>query len=279
MSVNGRSARDVRLLSVGPDGVRSRRDQVAVEEPLEIRLAGPGQDALSVSVTMRTPGDDFELAIGFLHAEGLLVGGLRRVRYCVDDKLEQQFNIVTVDVAEPIESESLTRRFASTAACGICGKATLDDVAMHCEPMPTTEADDAIDADVLQKATDGLTGAQPVFDATGGLHAAGLFDADGNLIVVREDVGRHNAVDKVVGHTLLRPPAASPVILAVSGRLGYEIVQKAVAARVPIVTAVSAPSSLAVDTAERFGVTLVGFARGDSCNVYAHPERLRFSNR
>jgi FdhD protein len=276
MSSAGRSARDVRVLSVGPDGVRRRRDKVAVEEPLEIRMAGPGQEPMSVSVTMRTPGDDFELATGFLHAEGLLDSGLRRVRYCVDDKLQQQFNIVTVDVAEPIDPEALTRRFASTAACGICGKATLDDVAMHCEPMPTTSA---IDADVLRKAVDGLTGAQPVFDATGGLHAAGLFDADGNVIVVREDVGRHNAVDKVVGHSLLRPPGATPVILAVSGRLGYEIVQKAVAARVPIVTAVSAPSSLAVDTAERFGVTLVGFARGDTCNVYSHAERLRFSDR
>jgi FdhD protein len=276
MSSTGRSARDVRLLSVGPDGVRSRRDKVAVEEPLEIRLAGPGQEPMSVSVTMRTPGDDFELATGFLHAEGLLDGGVRQVRYCVDDKLEQQFNIVTVDVAEPIDPESLTRRFASTSACGICGKATLDDVAMHCEPMSMTEA---IDTDVLQKASDGLTGAQPVFDATGGLHAAGLFDVDGNVIVVREDIGRHNAVDKVVGHSLLRPPSSPPVILAVSGRLGYEIVQKAVAARVPIVTAVSAPSSLAVDTAERFGVTLVGFARGDTCNVYSHPERLRFSDR
>jgi FdhD protein len=271
MSGTGRAVRAVQVRTMNADGLRTRPDRVAVEEPLEIRVAGPGQQPMSVAVTMRTPGDDFELAVGFLHAEGLLAGGLRRVRYCVDDKLEQQFNIVTIDVAEPVDPAALTRRFAATAACGICGKATLDDVATHCDPVP---AGDVVDVAVLREISAGLASAQPVFDQTGGLHAAGLFDERGRRIVVREDIGRHNAVDKVVGHTLLRRPSAPAVVLAVSGRLGYEIVQKAVVARVPVVTAVSAPSSLAVETAERFGLTLVGFLRGDTFNVYAHPDRL-----
>jgi FdhD protein len=262
---------DVFVTVVGPDGAHRRPDVLAGEEPLEIRVAGPGQASSSVAVTMRTPGHDFELAVGFLAAEGLLgATPVRQVRYCMDGG-EQQYNVVTVDVPHPVDPGALTRRFAATAACGLCGKATIDDVAMRCDPVAPGPT---IEVAVLPVVGAHLATAQPVFARTGGLHAAGLYTAAGEPLVVREDIGRHNAVDKVVGATLLRPPAEKAAVLAVSGRLGYEIVQKAVAAGIGLVVAVSAPSSLAVETAERFGVTLVGFLRGATANVYSHPERL-----
>jgi FdhD protein len=258
------------------EGVRSERtDTLAAEEPLEIRVHGPGQEQRSVAVTMRTPGGDFELAVGFLFTEGLITpADVSRVAYC--DTLpgeDQRYNIVSVTLARPFDFDRLKRNFYATSSCGVCGKAALDDIEVRCAPVSTGTT---VDAATLLNLPDALRRAQKVFDRTGGLHAAGLFAPDGGAVSVREDVGRHNAVDKVVGEQVLagRVPLADHV-LQVSGRLSFEIVQKAAVAGIPVVSAVSAPSSLAVEAGERFGMTLVGFVRDDRLNVYTHPERIR----
>jgi FdhD protein len=269
-----RNTSNVHVVAVN-DGVRSRRtDTLAAEEPLEIRVQGPGQDQLSVAVTMRTPGGDFELAVGFLLTEGLIVpGDVRRVAYC--DTLpgeDQHYNVVSVTLERPFDPDRLRRNFYATSSCGVCGKAALEDVEVRCAPV----ADGPIVApDVLLGLPESLRRAQKVFARTGGLHAAGLFTSDGTLVTVREDVGRHNAVDKVIGELALagRMPLSEHV-LQVSGRLSFEIVQKAAVAGIPIVSAVSAPSSLAVEAGERFGMTLVGFVRDGRLNVYTRPERI-----
>jgi FdhD protein len=257
------------------DGVRSERtDTLAAEEPLEIRVQGPGQDQRSVAVTMRTPGGDFELAVGFLFTEGLITSGdISRVAYC--DNLpgeDQQYNIVSVTLNRPFDFDQLKRNFYATSSCGVCGKAALDDIEVRCAPVASATRVTA--ATLLVLPTE-LRKAQKVFERTGGLHAAGLFSSDGVLVSIREDVGRHNAVDKVVGEQVLagRVPLADH-ILQVSGRLSFEIVQKAAVGGIPIVSAVSAPSSLSVEAGERFGMTLVGFVRDDRLNVYTHPERV-----
>jgi FdhD protein len=257
------------------DGIRSERtDTLATEEPLEIRVEGPGQGQRSVAVTMRTPGGDFELAVGFLFTEGLIAPtDVNRVAYC--DNLpgeDQRYNVVSVTLDHPFDVDRLKRNFYATSSCGVCGKAALDDIEVRCAPVATGAR---VQADMLLGLPHKLRAAQKVFDRTGGLHAAGLFTADGDLVSVREDVGRHNAVDKVVGEQVLagHVPLAEHV-LQVSGRLSFEIVQKAAVAGIPIVSAVSAPSSLAVDAGERFGITLVGFVRDDRLNVYTHPERV-----
>jgi FdhD protein len=257
------------------DGIRSERtDTLAAEEPLEIRVQGPGQEQRSVAVTMRTPGGDFELAVGFLFTEGLIVpADVSRVAYC--DTLpgeDQHYNVVSVTLQRPFDFEALKRNFYATSSCGVCGKAALDDIEVRCAPVgegPT------VSTEVLLGLPDALRKAQKVFARTGGLHAAGLFDMEGRLVSAREDVGRHNAVDKVIGEQVLagRPPLADNV-LQVSGRLSFEIVQKAAVAGIPIVSAVSAPSSLAVEAGERFGMTLVGFVRDGRLNVYTRPERI-----
>ena len=257
------------------DGVRSERtDTLAAEEPLEIRVQGPGQEQRSVAVTMRTPGGDFELAVGFLFTEGLIVpSDVGRVAYCDTQPGEdQQYNVVSVTLHRPFDFDLLKRNFYATASCGVCGKAALDDIEVRCAPVADGPE---VASDVLLSLPAALRRAQKVFDRTGGLHAAGLFTAEGGAIAVREDVGRHNAVDKVIGEQVLagRVPLAGHV-LQVSGRLSFEIVQKAAVAGIPIVSAVSAPSSLAVDAAERFGMTLVGFVRDDRLNVYAGPQRV-----
>ena len=257
------------------EGVRSERpDTLATEEPMEIRVAGPGQEGKAVSVTMRTPGGDYELAVGFLFTEGLIApGDVQRVAYCDDlGDEEQRYNVVTVTLTRPFDHDVLRRNFYATSSCGICGKAALEDIEVRCAPVsPGPE----VSADVLVTLPDALRDKQKVFDRTGGLHAAGLFTSAGELGALREDVGRHNAVDKVIGEALLR--GALPLadrILQVSGRLSFEIVQKAAVAGIPIVSAVSAPSSLAVEAGERFGMTVVGFVREGRCNVYTHPERV-----
>ena len=257
------------------DGIRSERtDSLATEEPLEIRVQGPGQDALQVAVTMRTPGGDFELAVGFLFTEGLIApGDVQRVAYC--DNLpgeDQRYNVVSVTLGQPFDAERLRRNFYATSSCGVCGKAALDDIDVRCEPVaPGPE----VELGVLISLPDRLREAQAVFERTGGLHAAGLFEPAGTPLAVREDVGRHNAVDKVVGERYLagRVPADATILQA-SGRASFEIVQKAAVAGIPIVSAVSAPSSLAVEAAERFGMTLVGFVRDGRANVYSHAERV-----
>jgi FdhD protein len=264
----------IRMLSVR-DGHRTERvDSLATEEPLEIRAQGPDRAAERVAVTMRTPGGDFELAAGFLFTEGLIGSGdLRRVAYCDDlDDEEQRYNVVTVTLTTPFDATQLSRNFFATSSCGVCGKASLDDVAVRCDVVP---AGFTVAADVVMSLPDRLREAQRVFDRTGGLHAAGLFTREGAAITAREDIGRHNAVDKVIGEQLLagRLPLAATV-LQISGRASFEIVQKAAVAGIPVVSAVSAPSSLAVAVGDRLGVTVVGFVRDGRCNVYSHPDRI-----
>lgn len=269
-----RNVANVRVTSIHGDARTERTDTVAAEEPLEIRVQPAEGDAQQVAVTMRTPGGDFELAVGFLFTEGLIApGDVRRVAYC--DELpgeEQRYNVVSVTIERPFDADRLRRNFYATSSCGVCGKAALDDIEVRCAPVA---GGPEVSADVLRSLPDRLRQAQKIFDRTGGLHAAGLFRPDGTLVTAREDVGRHNAVDKVIGEMVLaeRVPLADHV-LQVSGRLSFEIVQKAAVAGVPLVSAVSAPSSLAIDAAERFGMTLVGFVRDDRMNVYAHPERV-----
>jgi FdhD protein len=252
-----------------------RRDHLATEEPLEIRLVA-GDQRSRVAVTMRTPGHDFELAVGYLAGEGVVrdQDDLRRVDYCtdIDVPAEQQYNVVTVTLraAGLPELTRLDRHGFVSSACGVCGKASLDALAIRSAPVTS---DETISLATLYTLPDRLRAAQAVFGDTGGIHGAALFTADGVPVVVREDVGRHNAVDKVVGHRLLHGGSA-PAVLMVSGRTSYEIVQKAVAAQVPVVAGVSAPTSLAVTAAEQFGVTLAGFLRGERVNVYSHAERI-----
>jgi FdhD protein len=259
------------------DGSRLQRpDKLATEEPLSIRAGGPDQESRDVSVTMRTPGHDFELAVGFLWSEAIITdaGQVREVKFCdVPEGEEQLYNIVTVRTAHQLDIAP--RAFTTNSSCGVCGTRTLDDLAACSVPLPVSGSI-ALRADELLAIPERLRAKQKVFSQTGGLHAAALFGDDGQLLMVREDVGRHNAVDKVVGRLVLdgKVPARGRGLF-VSGRTSYEIVQKAVMAGIAMVAGVSAPSSLAVETAERMGVTLVGFVRGDSMNVYAHPHRLR----
>jgi FdhD protein len=267
-----------RIVAVADGERHTRTDYLATEEPLEIRLDAGGATA-TVAVTMRTPGADFELAAGFLYGEGV-VGGredVGRLSYCTDPKVdaEQQYNIVNVGLNAAVlpDLHSLERHFMTSSACGICGKASLD--ALELRGCPVVPAGPALDPAVLPRLPDVLREAQGLFESTGGLHAAGLFTAHGELVAVREDVGRHNAVDKLVGWAVMegRLPLHDHLLM-VSGRSSYEILQKALAAGIPVVCAVSAPSSLAVDLARRFGMTLVGFLRGERFNVYAGEERL-----
>ncbi|MEX0985043.1 MAG: formate dehydrogenase accessory sulfurtransferase FdhD [Actinomycetota bacterium] len=269
-----RNVTPVRITAVH-GGVRSERaDTLATEEPLEIRVQGPDGPAQQVAVTMRTPGGDFELALGFLFTEGLITPvDVVRVAYCDDVEDEaQRYNVVTVTLARRLDPAVLRRNFYATSSCGVCGKAALDDIEVRCTPVAEGIT---VPLEVLLGLPDVLRSGQKVFDRTGGLHAAGLFTPEGRLVTIREDVGRHNAVDKAVGEQLLAGGLPlSDRILQVSGRLSFEIVQKAAVAGIPIVSAVSAPSSLAVEAAERFGMTLVGFVRDGRANVYARPDRI-----
>jgi FdhD protein len=257
-------------------GVAERReDRLAGEEPLAIRACGPGQDPVDVAVTMRTPGHEAELAVGFLRTEGLIDDGesIEAITWGDPATHSRPDDEVTVRLGRPFDASGVAERhFVATASCGICGKASLDEVEVRSRPIP---AGPRVSPATLLALPDRLRAAQAVFEATGGLHAAGLFDPAGALVVLREDVGRHNALDKLVGSQLLA--GALPLhdrIVLVSGRASFELVQKAAVAGVPVLAAVSAPSDLAVDAAERLGVTLVGFLRGDGFNVYAHAERI-----
>jgi FdhD protein len=267
------STTQVEVVTVEAGEHRRRRDRLATEEPMEIRVDEPGAEQRNVAVTMRTPGNDFELAVGFLFTEGLIAGqaDVRNIRYCAVPSEEQHYNVVSVTVARRLEFEA-QRNFYATSSCGICGKASLDMIDVQCAPIP--------DGPVVGAAT--ITGlplelrkAQRLFDQTGGLHAAALFDTSGGLIALREDVGRHNALDKLIGSELLAGhlPLSESVLL-VSGRASFEIIQKAATAGIPIVCAVSAPSSLAVDAARRFGLTLIGFLRDKRFNTYTRADRI-----
>jgi FdhD protein len=259
--------------------VRVRPDALATEEPMEIRLLA-GQTKQTVAVTMRTPGADFELAAGFLYGEGIVDSAedIQKISYCVDSDLdtEQRYNIVNVELrgGREFDLRPLERHFYTTSACGVCGKASLEQLELRgCPVMPSGPE---VSAEIINTLPEKLREAQGLFDATGGLHAAALFDNKGELFALREDVGRHNATDKLVGWALLegRLPLTDHIVM-VSGRSSFEILQKCLTAGVPVVCAISAPSSLAVDVAREFGMTLVGFLRGGRFNVYAGYERIQ----
>ncbi|MFD1937227.1 formate dehydrogenase accessory sulfurtransferase FdhD [Nonomuraea mangrovi] len=244
-----------------------RRDSLAAEEPLEIRVEGR-----PLTITMRTPGDDFDLAAGFLVGEGTIASpdDVTTMRHCAD---LDTYNVLDVRLAAGVRPPE-ARNFYTTSSCGVCGKASLEAVRTVAR-WSAREDPVQLDSSVLEVLPDRLRAAQRVFDRTGGLHAAGLFTAEGEALCVREDVGRHNAVDKLVGWALRegRLPLAGTVLM-VSGRASFELVQKAVMAGIPALAAVSAPSSLAVELAAEEGLTLVGFLRGDSMNVYTGEHRL-----
>lgn len=272
----GRVTARRRVQHVTPADAVARPETLAVEEPLEIRVNGT-----PLTVTMRTPGSDVELAQGFLLTEGLVSRreDIAAVQYCSGagpDGLNT-YNVLDVTLAQgvPLPDVDVTRNFYTTSSCGVCGKASLDAVRLSSKHAP---GDDplVVDADMLSALPVKLRDRQKVFAATGGLHGAALFDADGTALVVREDIGRHNAVDKVIGWALEsgRVPLTGTVLL-VSGRASFELTQKAVMAGIPLLAAVSAPSSLAVDLAAQSGLTLVAFLRGDSMNVYTRPDRVR----
>lgn len=263
-----------RIVAVRGDTLELRDDRVVGEAPLEIRVAGPGQDPIAVAVTMRTPGSEAELAVGFLRTEGLIAGPEVAGTEIGDPAMHNQpDDTIVVRLDRPFDDSTVAERhFIATASCGICGKASIDEVALRCDPIPDGPV---VARDVILALPVMLRVAQKAFEVTGGLHAAALFSPPGELIAIREDVGRHNALDKLVGSQLLA--GALPLhdrIVLVSGRVSFEIVQKAAVAGVPIVCAVSAPSDLAIETAERLGVTLVGFLRGEAFNVYAHDRRI-----
>ncbi|MBV8147798.1 MAG: formate dehydrogenase accessory sulfurtransferase FdhD [Candidatus Eremiobacteraeota bacterium] len=259
-------------------GARERkRDTAVTEEPLELRLATRGRTQ-TLAITMRTPGNDFELAAGFVYGEGIVRGreALMQITYCVDPAIaiDQRYNIVTIELAGDLpDLQRFERHFTVTSACGVCGRAQLDAL-LNSGIQPLVD-DVAVEAALLYALPSRMRAAQRIFEATGGLHAAALFDERGEILAIREDVGRHNAVDKLVGWGLLgnRLPFARSVLM-VSGRAGYEILQKSVLARIPIVCSVSAPSSLAVELAREFNVTLAGFVRDERANVYAAAERI-----
>jgi len=263
-----------RIVAVRGSALEYRADRVVGEEPLEILAAGPGQTPVAVAVTMRTPGNEDELAVGFLRTEGLIEGPeVVRVQAGNPAEMNQPDDRAIVRLSRPFDASVVAERhFVATASCGICGKASLDEVAVKSAPL---KAGPVVSRAVVLALPDLLRAAQRAFDETGGLHAAGLFTPTGELIAIREDVGRHNALDKLVGSQVLAK--AMPLgqrILMVSGRVSFEIIQKAAVAGIPIVCAVSAPSDLAIEAADRLGVTLVGFLRGDGFNVYAHDERI-----
>ncbi|MEU7026207.1 formate dehydrogenase accessory sulfurtransferase FdhD [Streptomyces sp. NPDC046275] len=272
----GRVTERRRVVRVRGGAVSTRPDTLVAEEPLEIRLNGR-----PIAITMRTPGDDFALAAGFLVSEGVLAAAsdVRNIVYCAGATADgvNTYNVVDVQLAPDVQVPDITleRNVYTTSSCGLCGKASLDAVRTTARFPIADEPPLRLTPGLLAALPERLREAQKVFDRTGGLHAAALFSEDGELLDVREDVGRHNAVDKLVGRALQegRLPLARAVLL-VSGRASFELAQKAVMAGVPVLAAVSAPSSLAVDLAQESGLTLVGFLRGADMNVYAGEHRI-----
>jgi len=272
----------IRLHAVENGHATPRIDLVATEEPLEIRLRA-GAHAQPVTVTMRTPGADFELAAGFLFGEGIISRRyqLGQIEYCVEceGSAAQQFNVITAVITPGASVDALipSRTFGMTSACGLCGRERIDEIERQgIRPIDSTMT---VSHEIITSLPGRLRKAQGLFESTGGIHAAGLFDADGHLLALREDVGRHNAVDKVIGWAFLedRLPLRN-AILMISGRGSFEIQQKALVAGIPIVCAVSAPSSLAVDLARRFDQTLIGFLRESRFNIYSSARRIELAS-
>ncbi|MBH8575276.1 formate dehydrogenase accessory sulfurtransferase FdhD [Nostocaceae cyanobacterium CENA369] len=255
---------------------RLRQDQLTTEEPLEIRLVCQTR---TIAVTMRTPGADFELAAGFLYSEGVINSreDIQRISYCVDESVdgEQRYNIVNVELRQGLipDLQPLERHFYTNSACGVCGKASLE--ALRLRGYPDILPNLMVTPEIIYSLPDKLRAAQGIFTATGGLHAAAVFDTQGQLLNLQEDVGRHNALDKLIGTALLSEELPlNNHILMVSGRSSFEILQKSTAAGIPIVCSVSAPSSLAMSVAQEFGITLIGFLRGERFNIYSGLERI-----
>jgi FdhD protein len=268
----GAAAVPLSVLKVRDDAAIEAPDHLAVEEPLEIRLGG-----MAFTVTMRTPGHDEDLVAGLLHAEGIIRGADSIdviARYRGPDGAPDVSNVINVILKADLHvaRERLRRSLVSSSACGVCGKVSIEAIRTACDPVGSAAT---VAPALFPRLAAALTAAQPTFQRTGGLHAAALFDLDGRLLVLREDVGRHNAVDKVVGHMLrIGNFPLEDRILMISGRASFEIMQKAWSARIPIVAAVSAPSSMAVQMAQAAGITLVGFLRGGGFNVYAGVHRV-----
>jgi FdhD protein len=262
------------VVRVRGDRVERTEDRLVGEEPLGIHAAGPGQEPCPIAVTMRTPGGEDELAAGFLITEGLAKqGDIAGFEFGDPSTMSQPENAIVVRLSRAFDSATVAgRAFVASASCGICGKASIDDIARRCEPVGQGPL---MRRSTLTGLPDEMRKSQRVFERTGGLHAAALFSAEGRVEAVREDIGRHNALDKLIGAMALngRLPLG-PSVLLVSGRVSFEIAQKAAMAGIPIVAAVSAPSDLAVSVARQMGITLVGFLRDDGFNVYTGAERI-----
>ncbi|MEO7117775.1 MAG: formate dehydrogenase accessory sulfurtransferase FdhD, partial [Candidatus Limnocylindrales bacterium] len=275
-----RSTGTAPILAVSGRQAIEREELLVGEEPLELRACGPGQKPVDIAVTMRTPGDEADLAVGFLISEGLVRPADLAGARCEPGhpgRMALPENEMTVRLSSRFDAARVAKRtFIATASCGICGKASIDDIVGRCEPVG---AGPVVGRSVLIGLPDAMRRAQPVFASTGGLHAAALFSPAGQLVEVREDVGRHNALDKVIGARMLAGDTSlSSHVLLVSGRVSFEIVQKAAMAGLALLAAVSAPSDLAIATAERLGMTLVGFLRGDRFNIYLGRERIDLSD-
>lgn len=270
-----------KIWTVNSTGNQERVDLLAVESPLEIRLgytqAGKRKQK-SISVTMRTPGHDLELALGFLFTEGIITHKeeVLSVKHCQDGgREENKGNVVRVELIESFvpELDKLERHFYTSSSCGVCGKSSIEAIRnLHCETLFVNGQ--KVNAQTIHKLGERLREKQRIFTYTGGLHASAVFDYEGNLCMLREDVGRHNALDKVIGANFYTGSNLSEKILFLSGRISFELVQKALAAKIGIIVAVGAPSSLAVELAEESGITLIGFARNQSFNLYSHPQRI-----
>jgi FdhD protein len=275
------SVQNIQLTKVTGTGSILQADLLAVEEPLEIRLGfGPmnEREQMSLSVTMRTPGYDFELVLGFLFTEGIITSNeqVESIKYCSTVKLEEIENVVRVELKPEVELDygKFQRHFYTSSSCGVCGKSSIDSVKVNCHPI---EGELKITSNFIHDLPQKLRQAQQVFEHTGGLHASALFNTSGELILLREDVGRHNALDKVIGAMLLKNAVPlSNYVLMVSGRASFELVQKAVIAGIPVLAAVGAPSSLAVDLANETGMTLFGFVRDGGFNVYCGEQRISY---
>ena len=276
MTTTHSSSRRVPTVAIRGGASETHWDAVVGEEPLQIRASGPGQAPQDIVVTMRTPGGEEELATGFLVAEGLLEAadaGAAEFEFGDPALASQPHNEITVRLPKPLDLAAISERhFVATASCGICGRASTDELVARVPRLPSGPT---IDRSTLLALPDAMRSAQEVFESTGGLHAAALFTPDAELLELREDIGRHNAVDKLVGARALAGalPAAGSALL-VSGRVSFEIVQKAAVAGVPVLCAVSAPSDLAISTAEQVGMTLVGFLHRDGFNIYEAAERI-----
>ena len=275
----------IKIIKISDGSNESSSDLLAAEEPLEIRIgygAKENRSQKSIAVTMRTPGHDFELAVGFLLTEGIIntTAAILSVKYCTElNTIENKENIVRVELKEDIEidTSTLQRNFYATSSCGVCGKASIESIQTICEVIPDT-LPFCINKEIILSLPEKLRERQNVFEYTGGLHACALFDQKGNLVLAREDIGRHNALDKLIAAGIVKEEnkKLNKYILLLSGRASFELIQKSAMAGIKIVCAIGAPSSLAVEMAKTFGITLIGFLRDQRFNIYSNEQRIKF---